>query len=102
MAAKKTMSRTKDKVGEVISQAKASLKILEMLEKETLAKAKGFVKNPANAKQLTNEKFLGGLKKIGVASERDIQALRARVEQLEADVAQLKARASGAAALIKE
>ena len=77
----------KKRVGKVIDQAKQSLKILEMLEKETMAKAKDFVKLSGDPKKLTNDKILSSLKKLGVPSQAEVDALRARVEKLEAQLA---------------
>lgn len=77
----------KKRVGKVIDQAKQSLKILEMLEKETLSKAKDFVKVSGDPKKLTNEKILASLRKLGVPTQAEVDALRARVEKLEAQLA---------------
>lgn len=79
----------KKRVNKVIDQAKLSLKILESLEKETLAKAKSFIKIPISGdpKKLTNEKILLSLKKLGVATQTEIDSLRLRVERLEAQLA---------------
>lgn len=77
----------KKRVGKVIDQAKQSLKILEMLEKETLSKAKDFVKVTGDPKKLTNDKILASLRKLGVPTQAEVDALRARVEKLEAQLA---------------
>ncbi|OFZ18784.1 MAG: hypothetical protein A2X94_06190 [Bdellovibrionales bacterium GWB1_55_8] len=87
MANKKTVSTAaKEQVNKVLSQAKESLKILEV--------ARTFVKLPSNPKELTNEKILASLKKLGVATQEEVQSLRARVEELEATVANQSARSS--------
>ncbi|MCM2276791.1 MAG: phasin family protein [Oligoflexia bacterium] len=80
MAPKKNDNGMKTKVNEVFNQAKASLKLLENLEKETLVKAKD-----------------ASLKKMGVASEQDLDELRARLERLEQEVAALRARTPSSA-----
>jgi|GEM_PF-1824861 len=92
MAVKKSVSKTKAKMTEVINQAKASLKVLENFEKETLAKAKTFVKIPitGNPKTLTNDKILASLKKVGVSTQDDLESLRLRIEKLEGEIASLK------------
>lgn len=93
MAVKKSVSKTKAKMTEVFNQAKASLKVLENFEKETLAKAKTFVKIPVsrNSKTLTtNEKILASLKKVGVSTQDDLASLRLRIEKLEGELASLK------------
>jgi hypothetical protein len=69
-----------------LTQAKESLKILQTLERETLAKARTLVRNPlpGNRRQLTNERILASLRKIGVAPQSEVDALKARIERLEA------------------
>lgn len=108
---KKNVQKTKEKVTKALnqakSQAKESLKALGTLEKETLAKAKktlddGGAKihelsnqviaqlaglNIADRKKLTNDKILASLKKMGVATQSDIEALNARISSLEAQLA---------------
>jgi len=76
-------------IDEAKRQAKQSLKILESIEKETLAKAKNFVKIPVpgDPKKMTNDKILASLRKIGVAAESDVESLRLRIEKLEAQLA---------------
>src|SRR4051812_34981228 len=83
----------KKRVNKVIDQAKQSakqsLKILETLEKETLAKAKNFVKIPISGdpKKMTNDKIMASLRKLGVASQSEVDSLRLRLEKLEAKIA---------------
>jgi polyhydroxyalkanoate synthesis regulator phasin len=83
------MAAMKKRVNKVIDQAKQSLKILEALEKETLAKAKSFVKIPiyGDPKKMTNDKILASLKKLGLATQAEVDSLRLRVEKLEAQLA---------------
>jgi polyhydroxyalkanoate synthesis regulator phasin len=81
----------KKRVGKVIKQAKQSLKILETLEKETFAKAKTFASMiPSGgsdaAKKMTNDKILSSLRKLGVPTQAEVDALRARIEKLEAEL----------------
>ncbi|MEK6580235.1 MAG: hypothetical protein AABZ55_13500 [Bdellovibrionota bacterium] len=86
MAGKKSFNRTKAKVSQVLNHAKDSLKILEMLEKETIAKAKSFIQVPlgSDPRKKTNEKINLSLKKLGIATKSDLDALKARIEKLEA------------------
>lgn len=86
MAVKKQVNKVIDQAKH---QAKQSLKILETLEKETLAKAKDFIKIPISGdpKKMTNEKILLSLKKLGVATQAEVESLRMRVEKLEAQLA---------------
>ena len=92
MAVKKGVSKTKAKMTEVFNQAKASLRVFENFEKETLAKAKTFVKIPiaGNPKTITNETILASLRKMGVCTQRDLEPLRLRIEKLEGEIASLK------------
>jgi len=81
MAASKKNNKTKDTVSKVLSQAKESLKVLEALEKETLSQiknAKNLVKMPN-----TNERILSSLRKLGVATQAEVDELKARIEALE-------------------
>jgi len=83
---KKNLSATsREQMSKVFKQAKDSIKLLELLEKEALSKAKSFVKLPrgADRKKLTNAKILSSLKKLGVATQEEVLALRDRIEQLE-------------------
>jgi hypothetical protein len=79
----------KKRVNKVIDQARQSLKILESLEKETFARAREFVRIPLSGdpKKLTNDKILASLKKLGVAPQAEVDALRLRIEKLEALIA---------------
>jgi polyhydroxyalkanoate synthesis regulator phasin len=87
------VKKTKNKVSQVLHQARESLKILETLEKETLAKARTFVRNPLamDRKRLTNEKILASLKSLGVASQSEVDELQAKVEHLENELSSLHA-----------
>ncbi len=89
---KKSNSGAKERVAQVLHQAKESLKILETLEKETLARARNFVKFPSasDRQKMTNAKILASLKKLGVATQGDLEGLQARVHQLEAELHHLR------------
>ena len=87
MPSKKNVSKAaKEQVTKVINQARESLKLLES--------AKSFIKIPKDPKGLTNEKILASLKKLGVATQDEVQALRVRIEELEAKVDSQSARSS--------
>lgn len=79
----------KTKMKKAISQAKESLKFLELAKDQ----AKTFVNIP-KAKEISNEKLVAGLKKLGLAKQEDLEALQARVETLETKVEALEARAA--------
>ena len=69
----------KKKVRSVLKTAKDSLALLGALEKETMAKAKEYVSHPDDAVRQ-------GLEKLGVATLKQLRALEARIEALEAKV----------------
>lgn len=93
MATRKSLRQTtvnasrnaKAKVSQVLDQAKGSLKFLEMLEKEALSKARGFVKIPSaeERSRMTNDKILSSLRKLGVATQAEVDELKGRIEALE-------------------
>ncbi len=89
-------TKTRDRVSQVLSHAKESLKLLETLEKETLARAKKFVSSPLSQsrRNFTNEKILNSLKKLGVASQDEVNRLKTRIERLEAQLSNRSAHGS--------
>ncbi len=86
------IEKTKEKVTQVLHQAKETFKILETLEKETLAKARSFVKipNSAERRRLTNDRILNSLKKLGVATLNDLHELEQKIQKLESTLASRK------------
>jgi hypothetical protein len=85
MTEKKSISKAKQTVSQVFNQAKESLRILQTLEKETLAKAKSFVRIPSATERnrLRNERILLNLKELGVATQKELKELQKKVHQLE-------------------
>lgn len=90
--AEKKKSRV-SKVSRVFTQARESLKLLETLEKETLAKARTFVRNPIHVsrKKLTNDKIAASLKSLGVATRAEVEQLERKVEALQNELAAIQA-----------
>ena len=91
--AEKKKSRV-SKVSRVLNQARESLKLLETLEKETLAKARNFVRNPIKLnrnKQTPNDKLAANLKTMGVATRAEVEALEHKVEALGNEIAAIHA-----------
>jgi hypothetical protein len=80
MIEKKKISKAREQVLKILNQAKDSLKVLQTLEKETMAKARTFV---PEQRRLTNEKILTGLKRMGVATQDEVQALSSKIKSLE-------------------
>ena len=75
MAVKKTVSRTRAKVGKkvgrVIERARHSLKLIETLERDAISKARSFA----------------NLRRLGIATTEDLEKLRLRIERLEGELA---------------
>jgi polyhydroxyalkanoate synthesis regulator phasin len=75
----KNVTKTKEKaqatVTQVITHAKDSLKLLEALEKQT--------------KRVTNDKIIAGFHKLGIASQAEVDELKARIIELETQLAKL-------------
>ncbi len=90
MAITKHVEKTKESISKILKQAKDSLKLLEMLEQETVAKAQKFVKNaiPKDRAKLADEKILAGLRKLGVATQGEIKALKERLDKIEEKLAE--------------
>jgi hypothetical protein len=88
---KKSTSKPGRRMSYVIDHAKESLKLFELLEKETLAKAKILVKLPSakarEGKRITNEKIRQSLRKLGVVPLSEFNELRNRVQKLEETLA---------------
>jgi len=85
MADKKKTSKAQQRVTQVLNQAKESLKLLGTFEKEAIEKARSFVKIPSAAerRRLTNDKILSGLRKLGVATQSEVNELSEKVHSLE-------------------
>jgi branched-subunit amino acid aminotransferase/4-amino-4-deoxychorismate lyase len=77
------------KVSRVLTQARESLKLLETLEKETLAKARTFVRNPIKVDRNT-ERLAASLKSLGFATRAEVERLEGRIEELQAEVTGLR------------
>lgn len=91
-------------INELLNQAKTTFKAFEDMENGPLAKARHFVQmaTQEERKKMTNARILNSLKAMGVATTEEVTELRARVEELEAQVAKLqkaakKAKAAAAA-----
>lgn len=78
----------KEKIDQVFTQARESFKLLQTFEKEALAKARSFVKksNTRETLQLTNDTILAGLRKLGVATQAEVDALKFKLQDLEASM----------------
>ena len=90
--AKEKKSRP-SKVSRVLTQARESIKLLEVLEKETLAKARTFVRNPirVSRQSLTNDTITASLRSLGVASRGELEKLERKVTTLEKELDALRA-----------
>ena len=75
-------------VNQVLQRAKKSLKKFSPFEKVTLAKARTLVKIPSSAvrKELTRERILASLKRVGVATQSDLNTLQQKILKLESSL----------------
>ncbi len=107
-ATKQTLSPTLVKVfNQAKESALDSLKILESLEKETksqiMAAAQAAVNtlkipNSEERRKMTNDKIVASLKKIGLATQEQVETLEARIAQLESKLAARTSSARSSAA----
>ncbi len=81
------------KVSRMIDQARESFRLLEALEKETLAKARTFVRNPIRLTQRshTHDRIAATLRSLGVVSRVEHERLARNVAALESELRALKA-----------
>jgi hypothetical protein len=88
----KDFMKTKEKFSKAFNQAIESVRVLRVLEKETLAKARSFVRVPSakERRSMTNERILKQLQKVGVASQAELEVLRQQVHKLQMELAQLR------------
>jgi hypothetical protein len=86
--AKKKILNVKARLEQVLTQAKDSVRMLGAFEKKTLAKAKSFVKIPGSRerRRMTNDRILSGLRRLGVATQAEVDALSSKIQELEASV----------------
>lgn len=81
-------NKTKQRVDRLIAQAKDSMKVLDALQKEGVARARALLHVPSKdlAQKLTNEKVVASLRKIGLASRSEVRELEKKVEELAAEL----------------
>jgi polyhydroxyalkanoate synthesis regulator phasin len=86
--AKKKKFNVRTTIQDVLDQAKDSFKIIGNFEKEALAKAKSFVKSPnsIDSYRLTHERILSGLRKLGVATQSEVETLKRKIQNLESSL----------------
>ncbi|MEO5969231.1 MAG: phasin family protein [Bdellovibrionia bacterium] len=86
--AKKKGFNVKAKIEQVLTQAKDSVKMLGDIEKKTVAKAKSFIKIPGSRerRRMTNDRILSGLRRLGVATQAEVDSLSSKIQELEASV----------------
>ena len=83
------MKKTKEKIDKVLAQAKESMKVLEALQKEGLARAKTIMQQvPAKdvAQKIANERVVTSLKKLGLATRSEVRELEKKVEELASEL----------------
>lgn len=87
------MAKTKETIEKIVAQAKESVKVLEALQKEGMARAKSMVHIPT--KDEATEKFIGALKKMGLATRDDVRALERKIEELASELRTQMSKMSG-------
>ncbi len=65
-----------------LKQAQDSLKVLESLEKELLARAKNLSTLPRRLPMAADEKIVASLKSLGLATQSEVKALETQVNSL--------------------
>ncbi|MBI3556491.1 MAG: hypothetical protein HY074_09535 [Deltaproteobacteria bacterium] len=89
MSQKINFKKTKEKMDKIVAQAKDSVKVLDALQKEGLARARSIIHQiPARdvAHKLTNEKIVSSLKKLGLATRSEVRELEKKVEELASEL----------------
>ncbi len=69
-----------------------AFKILETIEKESLAQARDFIKmaTSEDRKKKTNVKILSSLRSLGVATQSELEDLQNKIQKLESRIQQKK------------
>lgn len=83
------LKKTKEKINKVLAQAKDSIKVLDSLQKEGLARARSIMKQvPAKdmAQRIANERVVASLKRLGLATRGEVRELDKKVEQLASEL----------------
>lgn len=82
------LKKTKETLDKILVQAKESVKVLESLQKEGVARARAMIHLPTkdDAQRMANEKFVMSLKKLGLASRAEIRELEKKVEDLASEL----------------
>ena len=88
MANKSGLGLNKETLDKVLSQAKASVKVIESLQKEGIDRAKNYIHIPSKEarRRFADEKILAGLKKLGLATREEVQELNDRLEDLASEL----------------
>lgn len=92
MTSKLTEKLSKEKLDQILSQAKESVKALEALQKEGISRAQDyFKKSPAILAALEKEAFskeavVKQLKKLGIATKEDIRDLNDKIDDLASEL----------------
>ena len=88
MPQKISLNKTKETFDKLLAQAKESVKVLETLQKEGVARARAVLHMPTKelAQSLTNERVVATLKKLGLATRTEVRDLEKRVEELASEL----------------
>jgi small-conductance mechanosensitive channel len=88
MAQPLNFQKTKDALDKILAQAKESVKVLEALQKEGMARARSMMHLPSKdqAQKMTNDKIVASLRKLGLATRSEVRDLEKKVEELASEL----------------
>lgn len=82
------LKNAKEKIDQLLEQAKESVKVLESLQKEGVNRVRSILQGSSKdlAQKIANEKVVASLKKIGLATRAEVRELEKRVEDLASEL----------------
>lgn len=82
------VKKTKEKIDKIMAQAKESVKVLDLLQKEGVAKARAVWTEQSKdiTQLLSNDAVLATLKKLGLATRTEVRDLERKVEELASEL----------------
>ena len=88
---KTSLDQTLKNFRKTLQQAQDSLKVLESLEKEVMARAKTLSTLPKRFPLAADEKIVASLKSLGLVTRADLKAMETRLEAAETQIQALLA-----------
>lgn len=80
------IKKTRETIEKLFGQAKESVKVLELLQREGMAKARSMMPSPEETLKMTNEKIVSTLRKMGFATRDDVRQLERKVDELASEL----------------